>query len=126
MDGRFRIFRTGKRGTTMRNSAIFALALIASAATVTPTVAQALEPVTVTSTVHTADLDLSSADGQRELDRRIVRAAYEVCGEASDIDLEGKNDVRQCRADTVAAATAQRRQLVAIARTGAPIIVAAR
>jgi len=56
----------------------------------------------------------------------IVRAACEVCGEASDVDLEGKNDVRQCRADTVAAATAQRQKLVAIARTGAPIIVAAR
>ena len=109
----------------MRNTALFAPALIASAVTVTPTVAQALEPVTATSIVRTADLDLGSADGQRELDRRIVRAAYEVCGEASDVDLEGKNDVRQCRADTVAAAV-QRQQLVAIARTGAPIIVAAR
>ena len=110
----------------MTKTALFALALIASAATVTPTVAQALAPITATSTVRTADLDLGSADGQRELDRRIVRAAYEVCGEASDVDLEGKNDVRQCRAETVAAATAQRQQLVAIARTGAPIIVAAR
>jgi UrcA family protein len=86
----------------MRNTFLFALALIASATTVTPTVAQAFEPVTATSVVRTADLDLSSDSGKLELDHRIVRAAYEVCGEASDVDLEGKNAVRECRAETIA------------------------
>lgn len=108
----------------MRNTALFALALIASAATVTPTVAQALEPVTATSTVRTADLDLSSVSGQRELDRRIVQAAREVCGDASNVNLEGKNAVRQCRDDTIAEAASQREQLLAAARSGSPIIVA--
>jgi UrcA family protein len=108
----------------MRNTALFALALIASAITVTPTVAQAFEPVTVTSIVRTADLDLSNDSGQRELDRRIVRAAREVCGEASNVDLEGGNAVRQCREDTIALATSQREQLLAAARTGSPIVVA--
>ena len=108
----------------MRNTALFMLALAASAATVAPTIAQAMEPETVTSIVRTADLDLSSADGQRELDRRIVRAAHEVCGDASDVDLEGKNAVRTCRDETIAAAVAQREQMLAAARAGSPILVA--
>ena len=108
----------------MKNSALFALALIASATTVTPTVAQAFEPVTVTSIVPTADLDLSNSDGRRELDRRIVQAARDVCGTASNVDLEGKNAVRQCRADTIAEAASQREQLLAAAKSGAPILVA--
>lgn len=108
----------------MRNTALFTLALIASAATIAPTVAQASEPATVTSIVPTADLDLSSADGQRQLDRRIARAAREVCGSVSDADLEGRNEVRRCRAETIAAATSQRDHLLAAARNGAPILVA--
>lgn len=108
----------------MRNISLFALALIASAATVTPTVAQALEPETVSSIVRTADLDLSSASGQSELDRRIVQAARDVCGDASNVDLEGRNATRNCVANTVAAATSQREQLLAAAKTGAPILVA--
>lgn len=108
----------------MRNTALFALALIASATTITPTVAQAFEPVTVTSIVRTADLDLSSPAGQQELDRRIVEAAREVCGTASDVDLEGKNAVRDCRQQTIAQASAQREQLLAAAKNGSPILVA--
>jgi UrcA family protein len=107
----------------MKNTALFALALITSAAIIAPTAGQAAEPITLTSIVQTADLDLASADGRRELDRRIVRAARDVCGTASDVDLEGKNDVRQCRAETIAAATSQREQLLA-ARSGSRILVA--
>lgn len=108
----------------MTNTALFALALIASATTIAPTASQAAEPVTITSVVQTADLDLSSAAGQRALDRRIVRAAREVCGTVSDADLEGRNAARQCRAETIAAAESQRGQLLAAAKTGAPILVA--
>ena len=108
----------------MRNTALFALALIASAATVTPTVAHAFEPVTATSIIRTADLDLSNDTGQRELERRIVQAAREVCGEASNADLEGRNAVRQCRDETIALAASQREQLLAAARSGSPIVVA--
>jgi UrcA family protein len=107
----------------MRKTALFALALTASV-TLAPAAADAFEPVTVSSTVKTADLDLSSADGQRELDHRIVQAAREVCGGASDADLEGRNAARHCVTDTIAAATARREQLLAAARTGAPIRVA--
>lgn len=108
----------------MKTIALFTLALIASAATITPTVAAAAEPETVTSIVRTADLDLSSGKGQQELDLRIARAAREVCGTASPVDLEGYKGVRQCRERTVARATAQREQLFAAARSGSPIVVA--
>jgi UrcA family protein len=108
----------------MRNTALFSLALIASATTIAPTVAEAFEPVTVTSSVRTADLDLSSAKGQQALDRRIVNAAREVCGTASDVDLEGKNAVRQCRSETIAQAASQREQLIAAAKSGTPILIA--
>jgi UrcA family protein len=77
------------------------------------------------SIVRTADLDLTKADGQRQLDRRLAAAAREVCGVASDVDLEGKNDVRKCRDDVLAKANAQRDQLVAAAGRGAEIAIAA-
>ncbi len=73
--------------------------------------------------VHTADLDLSTQAGQRQLDSRLVQAAREVCGTASDVDLAGKNQVRQCRADVLAKARANGEQL---ASRGAPILIAAR
>lgn len=108
----------------MRKGALFALALITSATTIAPTVAEAYEPVAVTSIVRTADLDLSSPGGRQELDRRIVRAAHDVCGTASDADLQGKNEVRHCRAETIANAASQRDQLIAAAKSGTPILVA--
>jgi len=73
--------------------------------------------------VATADLDLSSNAGRSELDHRLARAAYEVCDSASDADLAGKNEVRECRADVLARARAQTRQLAA---TRSMIMVAAR
>jgi UrcA family protein len=107
----------------MRTIALITLAAIASAAVISPTAASA-EPVTATSIVQTADLNLSSNVGQRELDLRIAQAAREVCGTASDVDLEGKNAVRHCREQTIAQASSQREQLVAAAKSGTPILVA--
>jgi len=74
------------------------------------------------SIVYTADLDLNSVAGQRQLDHRLVQAVYEVCGSASDADLAGKNDVRACRADVLAKARATSAEL---ASRSAPIKVAA-
>ena len=106
----------------MKTTILFALAI--AAANFTPSAAAALEPATATSIVPTADLDLASLTGQRELDRRIVHAAREVCGEPSNIDLQGMNAARRCRAATIAAAVSQREQLLAAARSGSPILVA--
>ena len=69
------------------------------------------EPAQIVAIVHTADLDLSSSSGRTELDRRLVRAAYQVCGTASDADLAGQNAVRDCRADVLAKARTKTQQL---------------
>jgi UrcA family protein len=100
---------------------IFLASLLAFSAT--PALAQ--PPVTVTSIVQTADLDLSTAKGQRALDHRLSQAVKEVCGTASDVDIAGKNDVRSCRVETLARLSAERDQRIAHA-SGEPIEVAAR
>ena len=82
-------------------------------------------PVIATSTVQTADLDLSTAKGQQALDRRLSQAVKEVCGEASDVDIAGKNEARRCRAETYANLASERDQRIARA-SGEPIQVAAR
>ena len=90
--------------------------------TATPALA---EPITATSTVQTADLDLSSAKGQRALDQRLNQAVKDDCGIAFDVDLAGKNEVRRCRVQSVASLSAERDQRIAAA-SGNPIKVAAR
>ena len=77
------------------------------------------------SLVQTADLDLGTRDGQRRLEQRLEQAAREVCGTASDADLKGANDVRKCREETIASATAQSDDLLAAAQRGAIIGVTA-
>jgi UrcA family protein len=68
-------------------------------------------PLQAVSVVRTADLDLSSKQGRAVLDHRLVTAAYEVCGAASNIDLAGKDQARACRANVLAKARADSRQL---------------
>ena len=58
-------------------SATLTIALMA--ATVSPATAQAQE-IRSSQEVHFADLDLASSKGQRQLERRITRAARQVCG----------------------------------------------
>ncbi len=77
------------------------------------------------SVVRIADLDLGSSAGQRKLDRRLANAAREVCGTASDADIEGKNDVRKCRDETIANARGQRDAALAAADRGVTIAVTA-
>ena len=59
------------------------------------------------------DLDLRTEAGAKALDRRIWRAVVEVCGDAPGYDIEGKNNVRQCRRDTRALASAQAKVAIA-------------
>lgn len=89
----------------------------------TPALAE--PPVVAISVVQTADLDLSSKGGQQALDRRLTHAVKEVCGAASDADISGKNDVRRCRAETLASLSAERDERIAAA-SGSPIKVSAR
>lgn len=64
-------------------------------------------PANPTVIVEHKDLDLRTEAGTRTLQHRIRHAVAAVCGTASDFDIEGKNDVRQCRKDTRVMATAQ-------------------
>jgi UrcA family protein len=104
----------------LATGAFFVTAALIKAA---PVLAAPVAPQNV-SIVSTAGLDLSTRDGRAELDHRLVIAAYEVCGAASDVDLAGKNAVRECRFDVLAKARARGDEL---ASRGGPIrIVASR
>ena len=115
----------------MKQSILYALfsALITAAfITGAPAFGQtppASEARTHVSLVPTADLDLRTADGERRLHQRVARAAREVCGTASDADVQGKNAVRQCRGEAMARAFEQRDELLAAAERGAQIAVTA-
>lgn len=74
----------------------------------------------------TADLDLSTRDGRDTLDRRLAIAASEACGAAADVDLAGRNVVRQCRKDVLAQARARTDAIVAGLTAERTIVVAAR
>jgi UrcA family protein len=100
-----------------------AFLITAAAIKAAPAIAEPVTPAINVSLVHTADLDLSAASGQRALDVRLANAAREVCGTAADVDLEGRNDVRKCRADVLAKANGQRDQLLAAAGRGALIAI---
>ncbi|MGV3729334.1 MAG: UrcA family protein [Sphingopyxis sp.] len=73
------------------------------------------EPAPAKASVAVAhhDLDLRTEAGAKALDRRIWRAVVEVCGDAPGYDIAGKNDVRQCRRDTRAMASAQAKVAIA-------------
>lgn len=71
------------------------LGAIAAIATAVPAFAEPLPIETVT--VSIADLDLATSAGQRAFDARINRAVIDICGEAADVDLVGRNAVRECR-----------------------------
>jgi UrcA family protein len=85
-------------------------ALCVAAAVAVPAVAEPL--ITVPSghsvIVMTSDLDLSRADDQRTLDRRLWRAAKQVCSFTSLRDLSESRLVDRCRADTLARVQARR------------------
>ncbi len=100
-----------------------AFLITAAAIKAAPAIAEPVAPAVNVSLVRTADLDLSTQRGQRALDARLVVAAHEVCGSASQADLEGQNDVRKCRADVLAKANGQREHLLAAARGGVQIAI---
>lgn len=82
------------------------LATLAAASLGQPALARPA-PANPTVVVQHKDLDLRTEAGARTLQHRIRHAVATVCGTASDFDIEGKNDVRQCRKDTRVLASAQ-------------------
>lgn len=90
-----------------------------------PALAEPAQPNVNVSIVRTADLDLSTNAGRHQLEQRLVIASREVCGTASDFDLEGKNEVRACRDKVLTRAHADRDQLLASADHSVSIRLAA-
>jgi UrcA family protein len=107
---------------------VLASALVTAAAIrAAPALAETNSSEIAVSVVNTADLDLTSEAGQRQLDKRLTNAAREVCGTASDFDLEGKNEVRECRDRVLASAREKGEALIAQnQRGGTSAVVAAR
>jgi UrcA family protein len=102
---------------------IFAISFLATAAVIKAGPALAEPAPQNISIVQTADLDLTTKAGRQALDHRLVVAASDVCGTASDVDIVGKNQTHACRSDVLAKARATSEQL---ASRNAPIQVAAR
>ena len=64
--------------------------------------------------VSYADLNLRTAAGVKQLDRRLVAAVRTVCAQAhGTLDLHSKSDSRQCISVTTAEFGAQRNRIVA-------------
>ena len=113
----------------MKNSILYGLSsalITALALKAAPALAQAVPAgETYVAIVKTADINLGSEAGRRQLDRRLAQAAREVCGTASDTDVEGKNEVRKCRDETLARAAADKKAALAAADRGAVFAITA-
>lgn len=99
------------------------LAALAATALVQPAFAEPAPTTPSVAVVH-SDLDLRTPVGAKALERRVWRAVVAVCGEAPHYDLAGKNDVRQCRRDTLKIASAKAGLVIAGAAQGEPLRVA--
>jgi len=106
----------------MKTLLTVSLAACALALTASPAPAQDSRQLVVSY----ADLDLSTDRGVRTLDRRLRAAAVEACGPTSDADPAGKNDARDCRAETLSMARAQRDVAIAGLQSSPKIQIAAR
>ena len=82
------------------------LAALAAVSTGQPASAQTVSANPSGAGAHRA-LGRGTEAGTRTLDRRIWRAVVAVCGTAPDYDIEGRNEVRQCRRDTRRVASAE-------------------
>ena len=103
---------------------LLSLAIAAVAFTASPAIAQTTGSGQLI--VSYADLDLRTDAGVRRLDRRIRSAVELACGPISSADPAGKNDVLDCRSETLAAARAQREQVIAAANANSQVRLASR
>jgi UrcA family protein len=98
---------------------LLSIAAAAAALGAAPALARDSAPTPRSQIVRYSDLNLSSVAGRQTLDRRIAVAVRQVCGQASDADIRGKNAVHRCRADTAKSVAARREAALASATSGA-------
>ncbi len=94
---------------SLRSIALAAAACVAATLTMTAAApASAAEivvtPDSVSVSVSYADLNLASARGRAQLDRRIASAARGLCGSYFPVDLHRSALVGACRADAISSA----------------------
>ena len=93
---------------SLRSIALAATACAAATLSMTAAPASAADitvmPETVTVRVSYADLNLASAQGRAQLDRRIAGAARSICGTYFPTDLRMFALVQNCREDAIASA----------------------
>lgn len=78
--------------------------------------AASAEPATVRTTVSTVGLDLSTPEGMRALDLRILHAASAFCGTPSPADPQARASHSTCRNEFRASAEAGRARAIASAK----------
>ena len=79
---------------------LFAAATLVSAVTTSPLFAKPATPEV--RVVSYSDLDLSSAAGRGQLERRIQSEVRDFCGDSPSFDLSRRQAVRECVAETSA------------------------
>ena len=71
--------------------------------------------------VDYSDLDLTSADGVAELDKRIARAAIQACNLVTRNENHSQYERKSCRKAATASISPRRQSLIAAARAGGAI-----
>ncbi len=91
---------------SLRSIALVAAACAAVALSAAPAAASdvTVAPETITVRVSYADLNLATAQGRAQLDRRIAGAARSICGNFFPADLEMAALVKDCREDAIGSA----------------------
>jgi len=97
------------------NTSLLTLALALGIALAGPASAEPTAQARITS-VSTAGLDLTTDEGLRALDLRILHAASALCGTPSPADARGLIRFKACREDARLAVAARRDRIVQIAR----------
>ncbi|HEX2803245.1 MAG TPA: UrcA family protein [Sphingomicrobium sp.] len=105
---------------------IIAVSALATAALIkaVPALSEPVPAELNVSVVRTGDLNLSTGEGQRRLQQRLVTAAHAVCDGASAADLRAQNAERQCRDEVLAAARSRVGEIVADKKGGSIILAA--
>jgi UrcA family protein len=98
---------------------IVRFALVAAAFIAAPVLAEPAGYERWQVNVQTADLDLKSKAGQRQLDRRMDAALVKLCGQPVFFTRDEMEDLDACKAEARAAAVPQMK--AAIARAGTDI-----
>ena len=92
----------------VNSSLIATLGLVAAAALAAPAAAADLSGVPGVRSVSYSDLNLESADGRAQLERRLVRAAKSICATNPALESSAVRAERErCEAETAAQFDAQ-------------------